>query len=157
MVQWDRYWLIDDHYFFADLGGARTLRWLCEYVASDAAAQRGLDDPARVTALVHALERGRIWGDRPMPSDPLFGPHLDLHVAVTRAVLPRTRLLGGRLVASDPEPPKDELVGRVRELLPKETPPKWSSDAAIGQEIARYLDRRPWPFDVLGSEETSSG
>jgi hypothetical protein len=79
-----------------------------------------------------------------------MGPHLDLYLAVERALTREFRLLGARRLDVDPQPSLSHLVALVEPTLAPGLAREWRQQSAIEAEIRRFLERtEPWPFGVL--------
>jgi hypothetical protein len=124
------------------------VRALVAYLHDTPAARPGLADPARVAALLDALDRGR-WSRRHLPHEPRAGDAHDRYRAVRRAVERAwPRRWGDRPVAGEPVPDAAAVVAAARAGLPARLRDRWSDDDLAAQ-VAPYLAVEPWPFSVL--------
>ncbi|HVV38676.1 MAG TPA: hypothetical protein VHC63_18860 [Acidimicrobiales bacterium] len=121
---------------------------LAKYVAATDQARPGLTDPSRLAALVDALRASPMFHRYP-PGDHWSGDKMNVDLAIHR-VLGRSdpRYFDGRPIHGEHHPPDDELVPLIRaQIAPGVT--ERVSDAQISEQLERFRDVRPWPFDVL--------
>ncbi len=120
---------------------------LAAYLAATPGARPGLDDPARVVALVGELST-KGWRRRRPPLQPLLGDRLDLHLAVQAVIGRQVRHFGGRSVRGEPVPAVERLASEVVTRLPEWVRPRVGA-ALVMKSIERHLATGRWPFDVL--------
>ena len=129
---------------------ARSLEWLCVYLARTSEARAGVEVRERAVRLVEGLTRmhaaRRFYG----LGEPLMGPKLDVFLTIERVLHQELRYLGGRLVTGDPPPQIPKLAALVAAKLPHHLHAKWRRVEFLQMEVEKHINAvAPWPFGEL--------
>jgi hypothetical protein len=126
---------------------------LVAYSAATPDARAGLACRTKLERLLAAIEQGPTCERRP-PGVRARGHEHDIDLAIERAIdRAGVRRFGGRPVRGEARPRAVDLLEPVLEALPAPVRRQVAAPT-IEARLRRFLDVRPWPFDLLQGDAT---